>query len=398
MRKLFSPLAICMLTWQVASAQLMGNILSPSPNRSHSDIANYEGDGFKAEYYNGSNFEQKAFTRVDKIIDFYLSNRSPDPRLHPHRFSIRWTGKLYAPQTGRYTFIFAVDDGVRLWVNNTLIIDRWGLHPPTRFYGKVSLTAKQVYDLRIEYSQMMPSQAVAKATWIVDDQPEELINYRYVYSSAGKLPPVAAGVKPEPVPAATPSSEKVASRTPEKQPAPVTKEPLPRVSAAPDQPRKKNPATPATRQAESKPAVKKPEPAVVRTGPENAPQAKEVPKETFENLEAGKSIVLNHIFFDQSKHELRPESSVELDKLVNTLRKYAGVKITITGHTDNVGDFNLNVQLSKNRAKAVADYLIAQGISHERIEHKGFGAMYPVAPNSTEENRMKNRRVEFTVR
>ena len=108
--------------------------------------------------------------------------------------------------------------------------------------------------------------------------------------------------------------------------------------------------------------------------------------------------MLNHIFFDQSKSELKPESFDELHKLVNTLNKYPQMKITITGHTDNVGDFYLNVQLSKDRAKAVADYLLQKGITGSRIEFKGMGALYPVAPNTTEDNKIKNRRVEFAVR
>jgi outer membrane protein OmpA-like peptidoglycan-associated protein len=109
-------------------------------------------------------------------------------------------------------------------------------------------------------------------------------------------------------------------------------------------------------------------------------------------------VVLNHIFFDQSKSELKPESFDELHKLVNTLNKYPQMKITVTGHTDNVGDFYLNVQLSKDRAKAVADYLAGKGIEENRIEYKGMGGLYPMAPNTTEENKTKNRRVEFAVK
>jgi len=74
------------------------------------------------------------------------------------------------------------------------------------------------------------------------------------------------------------------------------------------------------------------------------------------------------------------------------------MKITITGHTDNVGDFYLNVQLSKDRAKAVADYLVEKGIDESRLDSKGMGSLYPLAPNTSEENKIKNRRVEFAVR
>jgi outer membrane protein OmpA-like peptidoglycan-associated protein len=63
-----------------------------------------------------------------------------------------------------------------------------------------------------------------------------------------------------------------------------------------------------------------------------------------------------------------------------------------------VGDFYLNVELSKDRARAVADYLVQKGVAEGRIEYKGLGGLYPLAPNTTEENKMKNRRVEFAVR
>jgi outer membrane protein OmpA-like peptidoglycan-associated protein len=349
------------------------------------DITKAEGDGFKAEYYNGSNFETKVFTRVEKTIDFALYSRSPDPRIDPGYFSIRWTGKVYAPETGTYTFIFVADDGVRLWVNKKLIIDRWFLNRATAFTGQIELTGTQVYDIKIEYSQMKPSAAVARASWAFEKGPEQPFNPRYVFSSPEKLTPITTQKKTTPVAVAA------------KKPAPVRTEIKPVAKKVVPKPAENDAndeveVPVSTKKEIAKPAVEKPATPVVEVKKEEAP------RETFENLEAGKSIVLNHIFFDQSKHELRPESFGELDKLANTLQKYPGIKIAITGHTDNVGDFNLNVQLSRDRAKAVADYLVAKGISSDRLEYKGFGGLYPVSPNTTEESKKKNRRVEFVVK
>ena len=72
--------------------------------------------------------------------------------------------------------------------------------------------------------------------------------------------------------------------------------------------------------------------------------------------------------------------------------------VLISGHTDNVGDSRLNLALSENRAKVVANYLIRQGIADERITTEGFGGKRPIANNSIESKRSKNRRVEITIR
>ena len=71
------------------------------------------------------------------------------------------------------------------------------------------------------------------------------------------------------------------------------------------------------------------------------------------------------------------------------------MKIEIGGHTDNVGDDNANLILSKQRADAVRDYLVENGISADLLETKGYGESKPIASNKTEEGRRKNRRVEI---
>ena len=98
-----------------------------------------------------------------------------------------------------------------------------------------------------------------------------------------------------------------------------------------------------------------------------------------------------------SKAILRSESYVELDKLFAVLQENPGMQIEIDGHTDNVGDAILNMQLSIDRANAVRDYLIKKVIVHTRIITKGFGGTKPVSSNDTEETKKLNRRVEFTI-
>jgi len=114
-------------------------------------------------------------------------------------------------------------------------------------------------------------------------------------------------------------------------------------------------------------------------------------------IEANASIVLNNIFFDVNKFDLKPESQVELDKIVQLLNDNPLVKVQISGHTDNVGKPAENLALSNNRAKTVVSYLINKRIAPQRLSYKGFGETQPVADNKTEEGKAKNRRTEMKV-
>lgn len=114
-------------------------------------------------------------------------------------------------------------------------------------------------------------------------------------------------------------------------------------------------------------------------------------------IETNAVIVLKNIFFDFNQFDLRPESQVELDKVVQLMRDNPTLRIQINGHTDNIGKAAENLKLSENRAQEVVNYLIQKGIQPDRLAFKGFGATVPVAPNDTEENRAKNRRTELKV-
>ncbi len=117
----------------------------------------------------------------------------------------------------------------------------------------------------------------------------------------------------------------------------------------------------------------------------------------FTNLQVNQAIRLDNVYFDQSSYILRPESYSQLNKLLKTLQGNPKLVIEIAGHTDNVGDRQLNRLLSQNRAKVIANYLANNGIRDERLQHKGYGDAKPVAPNDSEENKRLNRRVEFVV-
>jgi outer membrane protein OmpA-like peptidoglycan-associated protein len=116
-----------------------------------------------------------------------------------------------------------------------------------------------------------------------------------------------------------------------------------------------------------------------------------------QKLRPGATIVLNNVFFETSKWELKPESMIELDRLVLLLKNNPEKKIEIGGHTDNVGSDEANLTLSNNRAQSVVDYLVKKGIAVNRLTAKGYGETVPIATNDTEIGRSKNRRTEFRV-
>lgn len=114
-------------------------------------------------------------------------------------------------------------------------------------------------------------------------------------------------------------------------------------------------------------------------------------------VEVGETIRLNNIFFETAKFDLLPTSFVELDKLVKILTDNPQMEISISGHTDNVGNDAINQTLSANRAKAVVDYLVSKSIVATRLQQAGYGKTKPLSTNDTEEGRALNRRVEFTI-
>ena len=114
-------------------------------------------------------------------------------------------------------------------------------------------------------------------------------------------------------------------------------------------------------------------------------------------LEKGQKIPVKNIFFVRSKPQLLPQSFTELDKLVAILKEYPSLMIELGGHTDNLGQSSLNLDLSLQRVATVKDYLVDKGIAPNRLSTKGYGDTQPIALNDRELNRRRNRRVEFTI-
>lgn len=114
-------------------------------------------------------------------------------------------------------------------------------------------------------------------------------------------------------------------------------------------------------------------------------------------IAAGSKITLRAVYFNVSKYDLKPESFPELDRLVGVMQENPTLTIKLEGHTDTVGDFDANVELSRNRVDEVKRYLVSKGISTDRIETIGYGPSRPINTNKSLKERPENRRVEMVV-
>lgn len=157
-------------------------------------------------------------------------------------------------------------------------------------------------------------------------------------------------------------------------------------------------STPAP--APSKPVEPSEEPAVIE--PEAAPMPAEPSEPPFPEVSdkqsSSKLFSLKSVFFDSAKWDLRPESTEELTRLYEYLEENPDLSIQINAHTDNVGSNKANQKLSQQRSQSVVEFLIEMGIDSSRLEAKGFGEEYPIAPNDSDEGRQENRRVEFMTK
>jgi outer membrane protein OmpA-like peptidoglycan-associated protein len=306
-------------------------------------------NGLVGEYFNGTNFQTKVLTRTDAKLDFSWGTRGPAPgQVNGSDFSARWTGRLFAPVAGDYIFTAKVDDGIRVYIDNQLVINAWSLHDMGDFSAKIRFEANSYHDIKIEYFNALIEGELTlnwikpdakKSSWNpFADKTAEPIGSKYFFQPKTPVNPIAAKSIPKPE-----------IKNQKSLPPSV------------------------------KPAVK--------------------PSKTDEIVNAAPKTVLKNVFFEKSTNKMTDNSVERLDLVVAYLKANSKKVIELSGHTDVLGDAQLNKDLSEKRAQVVADYLISKNIAAERIVLRGFGSTQPFNPNpKSEEERAMNRRVEFVLR
>ncbi len=131
-------------------------------------------NGLTATYFNNMNLTAPAFSRIDPNVNFNWGLGAPTPSMAPDRFSVRWTGKVIPRFSGTYRFYTRTDDGVRLWVNGHLLINKWVDQPATEWSNTISLTANQLYTIRMEFYDN-GWDASARLSWSSSKQAKQVI-------------------------------------------------------------------------------------------------------------------------------------------------------------------------------------------------------------------------------
>ncbi len=109
-------------------------------------------------------------------------------------------------------------------------------------------------------------------------------------------------------------------------------------------------------------------------------------------------IMPTDVVFDFNKASIKKEFKPMLDTVAEALNIYTSLEVKIDGHTDNVGEYNYNMSLSKKRAESAKKYLVSKGVDNSRVATEGFSFSKPVASNATQEGRDKNRRIEVILK
>jgi len=147
------------------------------------------GIGLRADYYDNIDFTGTRVRRIDPTVSFDWGGGQPDPAIGPDQFSVRWIGQVQPRFNETYTFYVVADDGVRLWVNNQLLVDRWIDQGPTEYSAFVPLQAGYLYDLKMEMYENGGG-AVASLLWSSPNVTKEIIPSTQLY------PPVSSNIPP----------------------------------------------------------------------------------------------------------------------------------------------------------------------------------------------------------
>ncbi len=154
------------------------------------------GIGLRGDYYDNIDFTGTRVRRIDPTVGFDWGTGQPDPGIGADQFSVRWLGQVQPRFTETYTFHTVSDDGVRLWVNNQLLIDNWTDHGPTENIGLIALQAGHLYDIKMDMYENGGG-ATAQLFWSAPSVAREIIPSTQLYPpTSSNLPPTVTLTSP----------------------------------------------------------------------------------------------------------------------------------------------------------------------------------------------------------
>ena len=305
--------------------------------------------GLEVAFYRGQDFQQLVYQTTDAQVNFSGQHGSV-PGLLLEALSVRWSGYLYVPVTGKYKFNIAANASLRLWLDDQLLLGAQSPHRAHVEQATRQLVGHTFYRLRVE-RLLGPHSSQASLAWV---RPDARPLYT-LFAGGGQRKKNAPVVIPgayfySDLPETRAGTLRVAAQ-------PLTTSNLPEPSPGP-----RHPVIPDLSASARSPVG-----------------------------------TLPPFYFAQGQARLLPSSRPELPRLAQLLREHPALHLRLVGHTDNLGDAQLNTVLSQHRAETVRDYLLRQGITADRITATGYGGQQPAANNNDADQRARNRRVEVML-
>ncbi len=151
-----------------------------------------DGNGLRGEYYDNIDFTNLLVTRTDPTVNFNWGTGSPDPKIAPDTFSVRWTGQILAPTTGTYRFFTTSDDGSRLFINGQEVVSNYRDQAATERSGTIALVAGQRYNLQLEYYER-GGLASSQLAWSAPGITKQIVPQSQLFSTTPPPPPSGSG-------------------------------------------------------------------------------------------------------------------------------------------------------------------------------------------------------------
>lgn len=153
--------------------------------------------GLQGQFFKGIELQgAPVLTRTDAQIDFDFTGKDLVPAVGKENFSARWTGVLVAPVSGTYALGATGDDGYRLWVDGTLVVENWGIHPPSTKTAEVKLVKGHRYAIKLEYFQAEGG-AVLQLVWVKPGRDHELLQQAVTQARTADVVVAVVGISSE---------------------------------------------------------------------------------------------------------------------------------------------------------------------------------------------------------